>query len=151
MGTRSLTSVYDTTWSDEPRHKMTFYRHWDGYPEAHGADIAKFLDGVILGNGIPHPKPKKFANGTGRLATQLLCFINSEGHDPDLVSEGAIMGQQYHYVITGHANNGTIDVKIYDGPMTAFGCGGEDCTNVIFEGSADEYQTWIKAAPDGAG
>ena len=41
MGTRSLTYVYDKEVSDLPF--MCMYRHYDGYPSGHGAELAKFL------------------------------------------------------------------------------------------------------------
>ena len=41
MGTRSLTYVYDREMSDLPF--MCMYRHYDGYPSGHGAELAKFL------------------------------------------------------------------------------------------------------------
>ncbi len=47
MGTRALTFVYD---GDKPI--VNLYRQYDGYPTGHGAELAQFLDGFKIVNGI---------------------------------------------------------------------------------------------------
>ena len=42
MGTRSLTYVY-TDHLNEPMPVVCMYRHYDGYPSGHGAELATFL------------------------------------------------------------------------------------------------------------
>ena len=61
MGTRCLTYVYE---GNSPL--VCLYRQFDGYPSGHGAELANFLKGIKLGNGIAdNPKMGKFANGMG--------------------------------------------------------------------------------------
>ena len=57
MGTRSLTRVIET-WNDEKTNKLKkqvlvcMYRQYDGYPSGMGSDLAEFLNGGKLVNGI---------------------------------------------------------------------------------------------------
>lgn len=147
MGTRSLT-VVKSKWNadDEWATNATIYRHWDGHPESHGKDIAMFLDGLHLVNGIGQKMPERYANGVGRLAAQLVCFLQEGGHDPDLMSSGAVCGQEYEYHLLCNSQKLTIEMAVYDGPMTFFGGGGENCTNEVFRGTVAEYAEWIEAA-----
>ena len=67
MGTRSLTYVYDF---DKP--VVCMYRHFDGYPSAHGQELAEFLFDGKLVNGIPLDAKGKLFNGMGCLAAQMV-------------------------------------------------------------------------------
>lgn len=69
MGTRSLTHIKD----ENDRTLVTVYRHYDGYPEGHGIEMAEFLVNITIGNGIPFGQDlSKFANGMGCLAAQFI-------------------------------------------------------------------------------
>jgi len=144
MGTRSLT-VVQQRWDTKKKFRplVTIYRHWDGNPEGHGLDVANFLDGLSIVNGA---QPGKCANGPGRLACQLIAYLQSEGHDPDIVPAKSIMGQEYEYHIFCDMSmqpRRRILVHVFDGPTTAFGMGGENCTNLIFKGTVPQYVEWI--------
>jgi len=74
MGTRALTFVYD---GDKPI--VNLYRQYDGYPTGHGAELAQFLDGFKIVNGIGAEKTR-IANGMGCLAAQMVAhFKDSVG------------------------------------------------------------------------
>jgi len=51
---------------------MVMYRHTDGYPEGHGVELAKFLKGMIIVNGIRLNDERRIANGMGCLAAQMV-------------------------------------------------------------------------------
>jgi hypothetical protein len=70
MGTRSLTKVYD-----EGEIVLVMYRQMDGYPSGHGAELARFLDGLTIVNGIGINTPAKAANGMGCLAAQIVAHF----------------------------------------------------------------------------
>ena len=80
MGTRSLTRIIPRqkglSYSEGHHHVkesvINMYRQYDGYPEGHGVDLAEFLDGFNVVNGLSIPRPTKVANGTGCLAAQLV-------------------------------------------------------------------------------
>jgi len=55
MGTRALTFVYD---GDKPI--VNLYRQYDGYPTGHGAELAQFLDGFKIVNGIGAEKTRLY-------------------------------------------------------------------------------------------
>jgi hypothetical protein len=54
-------------------------------------------------------------------------------------------GQEYHYLIDVDfgMNGGKILFTVFDGPMTAFGGGGEKCKNQIFQGSVTEFGEFL--------
>lgn len=66
MGTRSLTYVYD-----ELNPVVCMYRQYDGYPSGHGKELAEFLNGGELVNGLGSNDTKVF-NGMGCLAAQMV-------------------------------------------------------------------------------
>lgn len=67
MGTRSLTIV-----KDEGDTLMVMYRQMDGYPGGHGAELAEFLRGMHIVNGISLAEERRIANGMGCLAAQIV-------------------------------------------------------------------------------
>ena len=146
MGTRSIT-VITHQWNDEDtEHNATIYRHWDGYLDGHGQWLADFLKGVTVTNGEVG-KANHF-NGPGRLASGIVAALQVDGHNPDLMDQGAICGQEYEYHVHVKFGNtgGEISVQVLDGPTTMFGCGGESCTNEIFKGTVEQYGEFIEAA-----
>lgn len=72
MGTRSLTFVY--TEDNEPI--INLYRQYDGYPEGHGAELARFLNEIeAITHGIRVGETRRTANGMGCLAAQLVAHF----------------------------------------------------------------------------
>ena len=77
MGTRCLTKFYE---SDESKPFAVMYRQFDGYPEGHGAALAKFLAQRERVNGVGDVTADNAANGIGCLAAQVVAHFKS---DPD--------------------------------------------------------------------
>jgi len=148
MGTRCITEVR-SKWEgkEEWQTHVVVYRQWDGYLKGHGQWLFDFLKDLVVVNGIGGDTPQRFANGPGRLAAMLVTELQRDGHDPDLRPNTGAIGQEYHYridIIIG-AGGGIVNIIIFDGPMTAFGMGGEDCIDKIFEGTVAEYGKFLEA------
>jgi hypothetical protein len=73
MSTRSLTLIYD----DKGAELLNIYRHSDGYPSGHGQELARFLSGFQIVNGLRY-EGGKIANGIGCLAAQLVAHLKDE-------------------------------------------------------------------------
>ena len=87
MGTRSLTKVIET-WKDESGKKQRkpitcMYRQYDGYLDGHGQDLAKWLSGYTIVNGIPMDKSEPMFNGMDCLAAQMFVHFKSSGCKDD--------------------------------------------------------------------
>ena len=75
MGTRSLTFVYN----ERGEAIVNLYRQYDGYPSGHGAELAEFLAGKRIVNGLSGDTSMVF-NGMGCLAASLVAhFKQSAG------------------------------------------------------------------------
>lgn len=96
MGTRSLTKVYGN-------HGVIFtmYRHMDGYPSGHGAELAEFLVPFSITNGISlSTDNSKTANGMECLSAQIVAhFKNGPGgiyiHSASTID----IGEEYIYKV----------------------------------------------------
>lgn len=78
MGTRSLTFVRGGFPGEEPKIHFVMYRQYDGYPHGHGIELAEFLNGLDVVNGLAQGEKKKIANGTGCLAAQIVAHFKTE-------------------------------------------------------------------------
>ena len=118
MGTRSLTFVSD---GDTPVVNM--YRQFDGYPSGHGAELADFLDGMVVVNGYGEVKPK-IANGMGCLAAQMIANFKQT------------VGGFYIHPVTDTDCWQDYEYHVYEDKVVV-----KNPTEVIFEGS---YQAFSK-------
>jgi len=87
MGTRSLTKVI-RTWEDESgkKHRQPLtcmYRQYDGHMNSHGAELAEWLSGYTVVNGIPLDKSEPMFNGMDCLAAQMFVHFKSSGCKDD--------------------------------------------------------------------
>lgn len=71
MGTRSITKVND----EQGYSLVTMYRQMDGYPAGHGQELADFLAGFTMVNGLSLNEERKVANGAGCLAAQIVAHF----------------------------------------------------------------------------
>ena len=125
MGTRSLTYIeesYETAIADEENNNevhetkqniLCMYRQYDGYLSGHGAELAEFLQGFNIVNGIRLGTPKRTANGMGCLAAQLISLFkdgigNIYIHHPN----DEDCGEEYTYTI--YEKNGKVCIRAYD-------------------------------------
>ena len=139
MGTRCLTFVYDE--SNQPIINM--YRQFDGYPSGHGAELAEFLSGGTLVNGLRVGQEGKFYNGMGCLAAQLISSFKEDAGNIYLYSTNAKdCGQDYEYHIS--YDNGTLKIKVINRGMNFFGLTQSDTNEVIFEGNLKQFESFCK-------
>lgn len=127
MGTRSLTYVYQSYKNDEGNKVnepiMCMYRQYDGYPEGHGADLAKFLNSGRLVNGISMENKGRVFNGMGCLAAQLVAEFKdgAGGFYLQVPTLGRDDWQEYEY-------------HVFDDKVIVYSIGSNN-NNAIFEGS----------------
>ncbi len=135
MGTRALTFVYD---GDKPI--VNLYRQYDGYPTGHGAELAEFLDGFKIVNGIG-AETARIANGMGCLAAQVVAhFKDSVGgfyiHSVDATE----CGQDYEYHV--YQKDRELRVRVTDRGYNMFGLTMSDTNEGIFDGTVAEFVTF---------
>ena len=125
MGTRSLTYIeesYETAIADEENNNevhetkqniLCMYRQYDGYLSGHGAELAEFLQGFNIVNGIRLGTPKRTANGMGCLAAQLIShFKDGIGNIYIHHSDDEDCGEEFTYTI--YEEDGEVRVRAYD-------------------------------------
>jgi hypothetical protein len=151
MGTRSLTTVIQTGKWDGKNYKtklMTMYRQMDGYPSGMGLDLAKFLNGGKVVNGISlmHPDKSTIFNGAGCLAAQLVAhFKEGPGgyylHKPGQTN----CGEEYRYeVIVDDDLNQPILLKVIEvGYMSSKGNYVNKAKTRYF-GPVRDFEVWLK-------
>lgn len=124
MGTRSTTLILDE--SNQPILNM--YRQFDGYAKGHGKDMADYLKGMTVINGIGGGDNTKNANGMGCLALQLVCHFKKKignFYANNLASEK----EGYHYTV--YLKGDEESVKLH----MKLECGKE----VLFDGPACDF------------
>lgn len=115
MGTRSLTRVFDTFVGEgrKPEQVLCMYRQMDGYPSGHGKELAEFLTGRAITNGIGEHNT---ANGAGCLAAQIVAHFKGPSLDPGgiylMAPSTKDAGQDYEYhVIAGPETGIKVEVR----------------------------------------
>ena len=83
MGTRSLTKVIQI-WKDEDKVEYDnqtitcMYRQYDGHIDSHGLELAQWLSGYTIVNGISSDKSEPIFNGMDCLAAQMFAHFKTE-------------------------------------------------------------------------
>lgn len=107
MGTRSLTRVIE-----DGKTIITMYRQYDGYPSGHGKELADFLKGIKIVNGLG-ADATSVANGAGCLAAQLVCNFKKEPGGFYLFPTDTVdAGQEYEYDV--HVNEKLVTIYVYE-------------------------------------
>ena len=86
MSTRSLvrfaTREEGVSFSEHPeRVEVQVYKHYDGYPEGHPVNLARFLNKFEIVNGVPFEDDSRVANGLGCLAAQYIAAFKMKPGD----------------------------------------------------------------------
>ena len=134
MGTRSLTIV-----EEEGIEIVTMYRQYDGYPTGHGQELAGFLAGGELVNGLSDRKKPVF-NGMGCLAAAMVAHFKTDPGNIYLYPPGSRdCGEEYIYKVFKH--DGKIWLSVLSGYMTVFGLPGTKEENMpcLFSGPVADY------------
>ena len=136
MATRALINFVEredgVSFSEHPgvdKIHIQIYKHYDGYPEGLGVDLANFLDGYDVVNGLSTGYQGPVANGMGCLAAQLVGYIKNEAGNIYLQKPIEKDWEDYEYFVwvKDHAEL-WISIFDYDG-------------NCIFVGEPDELLT----------
>jgi len=154
MGTRSLTYVeesYETCVADEENNNevretkqniLCMYRQHDGYLSGYGLELAKYLQGFNIVNGIGHNTPERAANGMGCLAAQLIThFKVGIGGVYIHHSDATDCGEEYTYTIykkvanIEHNKRARVYMRVYD----------VYAEKVIFDGTPDKLIKKLEA------
>ena len=153
MGTRSLTKVI-RTWENEAgkkdRETLTcMYRQYDGYMSGHGAELAEWLSGYTVVNGIPMDRTEPMFNGMDCLAAQMFVHFKSSGCKDDGTPTSNVGGiycmhpeasdcwEEYLYEIS--EENKKIHLTVYE-----IGLNQARAATEIFHGTPEELLTKLK-------
>lgn len=118
MGTRSQTAVFDG--ADK---LVQIYRQFDGYPSGHGKDLAEFMKGLKLVNGMGMSDTQRIANGAGCFAAQLVAHLKKgPGHIYLEAPSQDLLQHDYTYVIglDTFAPEKGIGIVVYAGDRQIF-------------------------------
>ncbi len=92
MGTRAKINIMDSG-----KSLVKIYKHLDGYPSGFGKDLANFLDGFKVVNGLGSNTNGKIANGMSCLAAQVIAYFKTGPGEIYLMVNNE--GQEYNYEI----------------------------------------------------
>ena len=144
MGTRSLTFVYEK-YGQIQKPVVNMYRQFDGYPEGHGAELAEFLNGGRLVNGLIATKTVDEAvyNGMGCLAASMVAhFKQTPGgfyiHPVDVTD----CGQDYEYHV--YDKSGKLYIEVVDCGCNMFGVSSSETHELVFKGNLKEFTEFCK-------
>ena len=144
MGTRCLTFVYEK-YGQVQKPVVNMYRQYDGYPTGHGAELAEFLSGGRMVNGLAQTKTVKeiVFNGMGCLAAQMVTnFKQTPGgfyiHPVDVRE----CGQDYEYHVSEKKDG--LYVEVYYCGCNMFGVSSGEESQLIFQGYLKEFTEFCK-------
>ena len=122
MGTRSKTVFID----NDGKPLVTMYRQMDGYYSGHGKELADFLKGKKLVNGIPYGgDTTKLFNGMGCLAAQVIAEFK-DGIGGIYIVQNNNTPEEFVYEVSGKIGDEP-NIKVND-----------------FNGSASEFDDFLK-------
>lgn len=109
MGTRSLTVV-----KKDGKPLVCLFGMFDGYPSGHGNDLAAWLKGITIGNGLlGGEKMHSHANGIECLAAQLVARFKTSPGEFYLVPLDSGWPVDYTYEISENSGNILMEVWGY--------------------------------------
>jgi len=138
MGTRSLTFVYEK-YGELQKPVVNMYRQFDGYPTGHGAELAEFLNGGRMVNGLAQTKTAEEVvfNGMGCLAASMVAhFKQSPGGFYIHPTDVADCGQDYEYHV--YDKDG-LYIEVYDCGCNFFGMSSGEEGKLVFKGNLKEF------------
>lgn len=139
MGTRSLTKVNQIITRDEKKQEevVCMYRQYDGYIDGHGRELAAFLSGFTIVNGLSMEEQGKTANGAGCLAAQMITHFKTQPGQFYIYPCGANdCGEEYTYTITAEPQKPIIVKVVVGDDKEIFSGSPEELA--VFEETYDE-------------
>lgn len=123
MGTSALTIVID---GDKEEEILCMYRQSDGYEDGHGIELAKFLSGTEIVNGI-NSYSDDIANGAGCLAAFIVGHFKNRAGGIYLFPTGTRKDwMEFEYIVTASV-----------GKSINFKCG-------EFDGKPEDYEAYVE-------
>jgi hypothetical protein len=151
MGTRSLTTVIEKgNWEGKnwKQKIVTMYRQMDGYPEGMGNDLAEFLEGGQMVNGISISETGAVFNGAGCLAAQMVAHFKDGAGGYYLHRGGATnCGENYRYEVIVEELKPIVMKCIEIGYMNKKG-NYVDRARTVYEGSPEKFKAWLELIED---
>ena len=119
MSTRSLvrfaTREEGVSFSEHPeRVEVQVYKHYDGYPEGHPVNLARFLNKFEIVNGIPFEDDSRVANGLGCLAAQYIAAFKMKPGDLYVENPDTEHGDIEYITYVWGTENKDIWMSIFD-------------------------------------
>lgn len=111
MGTIANTYVIETG-HDKPVVLLNLYRQFDGYPSVHGQELAAFLSGIRLCNGLSFGENSGIANGAGCLAAQLVAHFKTDAGGFYIEAPRLRYENDYTYIIRVNTFSPSDGIKI---------------------------------------
>ena len=119
------------------------YRQMDGYPRGMGSDLAEFLNGGKMVNGISLGEEQRVFNGIGCLSAQLVAhFKDGAGGYYLYPTNTKDAWQEYEYEIIQHENE-EVKLKVIEvGYINGKGkyCKGK---KTLYFGSPKGFENWL--------
>lgn len=95
--------------------------HWDGNPEVYGLNLAEFLDGYKIVNGLgAETYSEKIANGMHCLAAQMVAHFKTEPGNIYLYPPSADFENYNYYIYPKTIEVFDYDKKLFDGSWKEF-------------------------------
>ena len=148
MGTRSLTRVIET-YRDEKKDKqvkvtlVNMYRQYDGYPEGHGTELADFLKGGKVVNGIGGDDTNVF-NGAGCLAAQMIAYFKDGAggiYIEPITAKNC--GQEYEYEVIVDFDTKEVTLKCIEVGYIDSKGNYKNGKITIFEGKPVDFEQFV--------
>jgi hypothetical protein len=150
MGTRSLTRVFNT-YKNEKNNKqvkeqlVNMYRQYDGYPSGHGEELADFLKGGKVVNGIGSRDEKQILfNGAGCLAAQMIAhFKDGAGGfyiEPITAKD---CGQEYEYEVIVDFDTKEVTMKCFENGYINKKGEYKSGKKLLFEGKPADFEQFV--------
>jgi hypothetical protein len=118
---------------------VSIYRQYDGYPSGLGKEVADFVGGLKITNGI-RGDGTGTANGMGCLAAQLIGKLKKQVGNVYLRDTGPEShGEEYVYTL--YERDERVYIRAVEGGMTAFGLPGDTEAEMksLYDGPASEF------------
>jgi hypothetical protein len=110
------------------------YRQFDGYPEGHGIDLAEFLSGITIVNGLSLDDNSGIANGMGCLAAQIVAHFKTDPGGIYLYPPGTNdVWEEYTYKVSAGSDGNIV--------MT---CKAVYNDEELFSGAPEDFIEWVK-------
>jgi hypothetical protein len=151
MGTRSLTRVFNT-YKDEKTNKqvkiqlVNMYRQFDGYPSGHGTELADFLKGGKVVNGIGGFDDRQTVfNGGGCLAAQMIAHFKKEAGGFYIESiNSKNCGQDYEYEVLVGFDTKEITLKCFENGYINKKGEYKSGKKLLFSGKPTEFDQFVE-------